>query len=365
LGFALLQRSAHPHGPSARLASGPRRKPIPLGDILFCAASTAARRPGGLHATFVIPIRKNQLKFCSTGNRRSANLLINRALIAVCIFLLTCASCKKADVHDYKSQVIPIPQNNDQKSTESDFSIDPSELKMRTVREIHVEKPGYGNGNGMVIEEKTEGDIHTVLRKFIENYSAKDYSESDKIELYSEPNRKLLVYSWPKATIGILTSSFLFVSDENLGKNIEAWIKVESSSRNEGWLYIGSRDPYSDNNWSIVGSIILDGKTYHLRKYTSWFSTNYHQPAYDRPNLENSKIIWYAKPTIDNSQINLEPLLITEETFQGKYGDEHWVKAKDAYGRIGWFPGDKLDIERGGFKYHTPENLVKYAFWEP
>ena len=35
LGFALLQRSAHPHDPSARLASGPRRKPIPLGASPF------------------------------------------------------------------------------------------------------------------------------------------------------------------------------------------------------------------------------------------------------------------------------------------------------------------------------------------
>jgi len=49
LGFALLQRSAHPHGPSARLASGPRRKPIPLGDIILCAVNKAARRPGVLH----------------------------------------------------------------------------------------------------------------------------------------------------------------------------------------------------------------------------------------------------------------------------------------------------------------------------
>jgi len=33
LGFGALQRAPHPHGPSARLASGPRRKPIPLAAI--------------------------------------------------------------------------------------------------------------------------------------------------------------------------------------------------------------------------------------------------------------------------------------------------------------------------------------------
>jgi len=47
LGFALLQRSAHPHGPSTRLASGQRRKPLPLGASLFRAlVDMIARRPG-------------------------------------------------------------------------------------------------------------------------------------------------------------------------------------------------------------------------------------------------------------------------------------------------------------------------------
>jgi hypothetical protein len=31
----------------------------PLGDILFCAANTAARRPGGLHKTSLIFFRRN------------------------------------------------------------------------------------------------------------------------------------------------------------------------------------------------------------------------------------------------------------------------------------------------------------------
>lgn len=288
-----------------------------------------------------------------------------RVLILVCIILLTYISCKKTNDHDTKENIISSPLDNKIKSSNSEFSIDPSEMQIRTVQEKSIKKPGYGDGNGMIIEDKTEGAKHSILRKFIESFIARNYTESETIELYSEPDHKLLVYSLPKETTGYLKSSFLFVSEDHVGKTIDAWIKVESSSKQEGWLYIGSQDPYFDNNWSIVGNIALKGKTYHLRKYNSWFSTSYHQPAYDRPSLENSKIIWYAKPTIDNSQINLEPIVVTEETFQGKYGDEHWVKAKDAYGRIGWFPGDKLDIERGGFKYHTPENLVKYAFWEP
>ena len=56
---------------------------------------------------------------------------------------------------------------------------------------------------------------------------------------------------------------------------------------------------------------------------------------------------------------------VAEETFLGKYNwTEHWVKVKDSYGRIGWFPGDRLEVERGGFKYLSPENIVRYAFDE-
>ena len=69
-GFAPLRRGANPHCArpqtlawclgfalmGSRNVAGSR----PLGDILFCAAITAARRPGGLHRTsLVLPLITN------------------------------------------------------------------------------------------------------------------------------------------------------------------------------------------------------------------------------------------------------------------------------------------------------------------
>ena len=88
------------------------------------------------------------------------------------------------------------------------------------------------------------------------------------------------------------------------------------------------------------------------------------EPAYDMPS-SNGTIVWYTERTDDNDQINLSALCVTNDTFQGDYTDEHWVKVKDSYGRIGWFPGNVLDVERGGPKYLSPENLISSSFYEP
>jgi hypothetical protein len=79
----------------------------------------------------------------------------------------------------------------------------------------------------------------------------------------------------------------------------------------------------------------------------------------------NGKVVWFSERTDDNPQINLQSICLTSDTYPGKYDEEHWVKVKDSYGRIGWFPGNVLDVERGGPKYLSPENSVKSYIYEP
>jgi hypothetical protein len=46
--------------------------------------------------------------------------------------------------------------------------------------------------------------------------------------------------------------------------------------------------------------------------------------------------------------------------FEGILYEDHWVKILIDYDKSGWIFGSKLDVERGGPKYLTPENVEPY-----
>jgi hypothetical protein len=287
--------------------------------------------------------------------------LISAITIAISVLLVDCSGSRPPGLKDQMAPS-PVPKTND--SSEPEISIDPSELVDQTIQETKTENAGYDGGNGTVIDKKENGARVEILRQFDQTFLAKDYRESDERNLYSNHDRKSIVYSFKKDSDEKFVSSQLWVSMDASGKNVECWIEVTTTSNNVGWLFVGNQDPYEDGNWLSIGTITIGEKTLHLRKYTHWFSTNRGERAYDRPSLEGATVVWRAERTKENDQINLTPLEITEETFPGKYWSEHWVKVKDSYGRIGWLPGDSLSIERGGFMYLSPENIVKYAFSE-
>jgi hypothetical protein len=255
-------------------------------------------------------------------------------------------------------------ENISEEAIQENYTIDKSELIDRTIKEEPIEINDSFGLNGQIITNTDTNEELIIQRVFKYKYSAKDYKLTDNVNLYIEPNTNTISYSIPKGNEETLESSVLYVVYPHKKNEVQVWIKVTSSKGHEGWLFLGSQDPYQDDNWKYMGKITIGNKTYHLMKYSHWFSINRNEPAYDRPSLVDSKVLWKSERTNDNSQINLEPLLITNETYPGEYCDEHWVKVKDSYGRIGWFPGDKLDIERGGFKYLTPENISCYAFYE-
>jgi len=256
--------------------------------------------------------------------------------------------------------IAPDNSEEQKESLETEDSVDPAELVDRTVQEQPAEPQGYAGGNGTVIEKTEENGHLIVKRKFEGTFQAKDYSESDQRNLYAKPDHRKIEYTFSKDTSDTLVSSVLHVATNSETKENEAWIFVHSSTGHAGWLYVGNSDPFEDDNWKIVGTVSFDGKRFRLRKYSDWFSADSGEPAYDRPSIENSRIIWNAQGTPHNSQINLEAMAITDEILETAY----WVKVKDAYGRIGWFPGNRLGVERGGFNYLSPENIVRGAFGE-
>ena len=226
------------------------------------------------------------------------------------------------------------------------------------------EKQTYEGGDGTVIERHTEGDIEIVTRIFKQSYNTGDYSDSTcRLFLHTVPDRNTPYDFF--CDDKKFTCSLMQVKTNHTAQKTECWVKIVTVSGKAGWLYVGNRDPYKDNNWIVVGTIHCNGTDMKLRKYENYFSCQRKTPAYDRPSFKNSTVVWTAEETEDNRQINLRSLFVTDETYGSKYGKEHWVKVTDSYGRVGWMFGEALSIERGGFKYHNPQDLVAYAFWEP
>jgi len=272
------------------------------------------------------------------------------------------ASCVPRDATATDKTVAPS-QTGSEQSAESTirYSVEQSELTDRTVSEEHFEHPSYGNGNGTVLSYSEMGGKKIWKRKFVDVISVQTYEFTDRQFLYAEPDGQKVVCAFFN-DIKLTTVEMRVVQSDN-PKSTECWLKVTDTAGHEGWVYVGAEDPYLNDNWAIVGSVQADGKKLLLRKYNSEFSVWEPQAAYDEPSTSGT-VLWHSLRTDSNSQINFDAICVTDETYQGKYFSEHWVKVKDSYGRIGWFPGDTLEVERGGPKYLTPEAMVERSFYE-
>lgn len=242
------------------------------------------------------------------------------------------------------------------------YSVEPAELVDQTVAETHFQKPTYRQGNGTVLSYAESPGRKVWTRRFIDKIKVETANLLNTNALYAEPGQKTFVGFLKGGTW--ITSSEMTVVENDDKKSVDCWIKVVDADRKEGWLYLGSEDPYSSDNWAIIGSIKVEGKSLLLRKYTGRFDLWETQAATNAPSASGT-VIWHPQPTDDNAQINFDALEVTDETHQGKYFPEHWVKVKDTYGRIGWLPGDSLGVERGGPKYLSPEAIVESKFHEP
>jgi len=279
----------------------------------------------------------------------------HKKLIFISTFLIILlVGGSKKPVLETKIKDITVTRENE---NDEHYSVDDYEKVDSTINEDSNIPIYYENENGALIETDSNNEMILYKRKFVINFEIKDYCYPEIRQLYKkyDVEEKIIVFQ----DTALLRSSEMLVT-----KSKKCWLKVEDQLSNLGWICLGTLDPYEDDNWAIIGSVDVDGKKKILRKYTGWFSVGRNQPAYDRPSL-NGNVVWNSERTDDNSQINFESICVTSDTYQGNYFQEHWVKVKDSHGRIGWLPGDVLDVERGGPKYLSPENRVTNYIYEP
>ena len=244
----------------------------------------------------------------------------------------------------------------------------------------------YANGNGSIIEERVEGSSIYIFRRHIQNLEIGDLSRAKNLIVYDKPyseNGNII----DRLERGVVINITQIV--EVITANIYSyWVKINTDNITDGWIFGregGYNDalsgiPYFENRWEIL-DVIQDGeKIWTVRKLIPsqvvirWRYRNEIRDIiniYDKPGFEDKNIIskitrpenWWSGDVTDN--ILVTPISATEETERieaiiNEWPDR-WIKI-NYDGVEGWIFGGFTDVNRGGHKFYTPENIISFTF---
>jgi hypothetical protein len=225
----------------------------------------------------------------------------------------------------------------------------------------------YANGNGTFIEEKIDGNVTWVFRRHIQSVKIGDLSRDENLNIYDEPilgNGTIIGKLKLDDTINITQ-----VAEAAVGTDYYYCLKISLGNNINGWIFCGKynyeyaqfRVPYFNYRWEIITIINIGEKFWTIRKMiyqlvAVWEVLNIR----DKPGIVGTKVISkIVPPENGNPQVNLEVTEATEEreTIDGL--TDRWLKI-NYHGVEGWIFGGYSSVERGGYKYYTPENIISF-----
>jgi len=228
---------------------------------------------------------------------------------------------------------------------------------------IFAQSHDFGNGNGTIIETKIIEMVQWQVRKHNQTLQFGRLAGQDSAKVYES-------FSIDSTLLGsIKTGEYITIdaiAEARIADEYHVWIKLTTKSGLIGWCLLGKysftqaqfRDPYFGNRWEIAGSIRTN-ITWTIRKMiyqrvTVWEVLNIR----DNPGLFGTKVIGkIIPPTKGNRQVNLEVLEATEENELIDGRNDRWLRV-EYNGISGWIFGGYATVERGGYKYYTPENII-------
>jgi hypothetical protein len=230
----------------------------------------------------------------------------------------------------------------------------------------------YANGNGTIIEIKTEGNIKWIFRKHVQSVEIGDLSREENLTIYDKPSlEKGSIVGKLKLNDNITIAQVAEVIMEN---ECHYWVNITTDNNINGWIFSGKYDyiyamtsvPYFADRWEILEYITVGGKSWTIRKMIQQsLSIPTVVNIRDKPGLVDTKIISKIIPEIIPPENNPRLIFvdITEateemETIDGR--TDRWLKI-NYHGVEGWIFGGYADVERGGPKYRTPESSIYYG----
>jgi len=237
-------------------------------------------------------------------------------------------------------------------------------------------KCDYQNGNGTIIETRNDENFLWIFRKHNQVIEISDETYEEDLVIYDKPVLN------EGQNSGIVIGKLNFHDVINIMQEVEAinsnqyfyWIeftkKSDSGTNINGWLFLGVyqydyaqfKIPYFNNRWEILETINNGKNHWTIRKMiyqdvAIWDTVN----IYDKPGLVDTKIISKIIPQeSEKPYINLNVTEATEEEETIDGVADRWLKIKFNEAE-GWIFGGYVSIERGGYKYNTPENIIKFV----
>lgn len=222
----------------------------------------------------------------------------------------------------------------------------------------------YANGNGTIIGTEIDENIKWTIRKHIQSVKIGDLANDENLNIYNKPvfgNGTIIGKLKLNDTINIIQ-----VAEASAANNYYYCLKINTNNNITGWIFCGKYNyaqakiytPYFNNNWEIMQNINIGEKSWTIRKMAYQRVAVFERlNIRDKPGLIDTKVISKIIPTYENSQINLYVSEVTEESETIDGITDRWLKI-DYNGINGWVFGGYTSVERGGYKYYTPENII-------
>jgi hypothetical protein len=223
----------------------------------------------------------------------------------------------------------------------------------------------YAHGNGTVLSQTTENGNFIVIRKHEQRFSIypsgmRPYNKS-YITAYEEPNKnsqKLFVLKDGDYVNTLQLASIKYFST-NRSSN---WVKIKNDDNRIGWLDMDDEwDRYSDGIWRILEMLNVNNRNWTIRKLNGDLIIYEVLNVRDKPGVNGTNVLFKLMGDYRNA-VSVTILAITEEPDTIDGITDYWIKIEDENNRIGWVFGGYTTVERGGPKYRTPENQIRFNF---
>ncbi len=225
----------------------------------------------------------------------------------------------------------------------------------------------YAGTSGKVISESKNKKENILVREHLQTVEIGENIEDFQREIHSGINENDIIGNLKKNDL-IEVSEIWYITSKG-GKNTDIWLKINFENTIGFIHYVDgntakkntlSIDPYRDGTWELLESFDDGWTARKVNQTLAVYGEEDEIELRDRPGTKNSKVIALIPRSQrkGHDQINLEVGAVTEETEKKKGGDR-WVRVSWE-GKTGWVYAGPLQVERGGPKIWTPENILEW-----
>lgn len=223
----------------------------------------------------------------------------------------------------------------------------------------YSQNSNYKDGNGAIIDTRSRGDIHIIIRKHYQILKIGNLASDSERIIYDDYYNGKKIGGLNNDDEIIISEIYICVIGDN--DNQFCWYHITHNGV-EGWIKTDSGDPYRNEHWSIIDEIMSNRKWTIRKINTQRLAVFEVINVRDLPGVSNTNVLFKLSPGKgDPDQVNCEVIAMTEEMDRIDGMQDSWIEI--VYnGRKGWIFGGYAKAMRGGPKYMTPFDHVELFF---